>query len=66
MIKKTTYMSNYVSVHDLLIQIAVETNEMMKGTRHEKKGLFKRDPMTLITAAETIDWMKTYFVNGRT
>ena len=65
-IKNTTYMSNYVSVHDLLIHIAVETDEMMEGTRHEKKGLLKHDPMTLITASETIAWMKTYFVNGRT
>ena len=53
--KKTTYMSNNVNVHNLLIHIAVETAEMMKGTRHEKKGLFKHDPMTLITAAEMID-----------
>ena len=64
-IKKTTYMSNYVSVRDLLIHVAVETDKMMKGTRHKKKGLFKHDPMTLITAAETIARIKTYFVNGR-
>ena len=45
--------------------MAVETDEVMKGTQFEGKGLFKHDAMSLMTATETREWMKVTFVNGR-
>ncbi len=38
----------------------------MKGTVYQGKGMIKHDPLTLLTAADTVDWMKTKVINGRT
>ena len=38
---------------------------MMKGTQFERKGLFKHDALSLMTAKATQDWMRRTMLKGR-
>ena len=61
-IDKSTAMQKWNNIYNLVMHMAVETNEVMKGTRFEGKGLFKHDALLLMTATETREWMKVTFV----
>jgi hypothetical protein len=43
---------------DLVEHIVVETERLMKGTQHKDDWMFYHDALTLMTAKETIVWMK--------
>ena len=64
-IDKSTYMRKYINIRTLVMHMALETDEVMKGTQFEGKGMFKHDALSLMTAIETRNWMKVTFVNGR-
>ena len=64
-IYKLTFMRKYINICNLVMHMALETDEMMKGTQFKGKGMFKHDALSLMTAIETRDWMKVTFVNGR-
>ena len=57
-IKKTTNMMQFVSVRDFAMHMSVRSDEMVVGTAHEGKAVWKHDALTLLTAKETIEWMK--------
>ena len=56
--KKVQFMQPYVCVTDLINHMVSATNQVMKGTKYEGKGLFFHDALSLITAKETVRWMK--------
>ena len=58
-------MMKWINIRDLVTHMAVETDEVMIGTKFQGKGLFKHDAMSLMTAKGSTGWMKTTFVNGR-
>ena len=64
-IKKTTYMMKFINVRDLVMHMTVQSNEIMRGTLYEGQAMWKHDALSLMTAAKTIEWMKTTVVNGR-
>jgi len=64
-LNSTTYMKKYLSIRKLVRHMAVESDRLMVGTRHEGKALFKHDALCLMTARATRDWMMTEMVNGR-
>jgi hypothetical protein len=51
-------MSAHVCIKDLVKHIVVETERLMKGTQHKDDWMFYHDALTLMTAKETIVWMK--------
>ena len=65
MIDASTAMRKWISIRNLVIHMAVETDEMMKGTKFEGKGLFKHDALSLMTAKATRDWMRRTKLNCR-
>ena len=64
-IDKSTIMRKWISIRNLVMHMALETDEVMKGTQFEGKGMFKHDALLLMTAIETRNWMKVTFVNGQ-
>lgn len=65
MVDASTAMRKWISIRELVLHMAVETDEMMKGTQFEGKGLFKHDALSLMTAKATRVWMQRYILNGR-
>ena len=63
---KTTHMAAHVPVTDMIHHMMKESAEMMKGTKHEKDWLLEHDALSQMTAKETLDWMKTQTIGGRT
>jgi hypothetical protein len=57
-IKAVSQMSSYVCITDLVEHIVEETQRLMKGTKHEDDWVFYHDALTLMTAKETVEWMK--------
>ena len=43
-------MMKWINIHDLVTHMAVETDELMIGTKFQGKGFFKHDAMSLMTA----------------
>ena len=64
-IKKTTYMMKFIDVRDLVMHMTVQSDEIMRGTVYEGQAMWKHDALSLMTAANTIAWMKATEVNGR-
>ena len=58
-------MKKNLSIRKLVRHMAVESDRLMVGTRHEGKALFKHDALSLMTARATRDWMMTEMVDGR-
>ena len=46
-------MRKYINLCNLVMHMALETDEVMKGTQFEGKGMFKHDALLLMTAKET-------------
>ena len=57
-IKKARLMSAYISVTDLVEHILIESKKVMKGTKHVEDWVFYHDALSLMTAKETVEWMK--------
>ena len=53
MIDAFTAMRKWINIRELVLHMTVETDEMMKGTQLEGKGLFKHDALSLMTAKTT-------------
>ena len=56
--KKVQLMQPYMCITDLINHMVSATTKVMKGTKYEGKGLFFHDALSLITAKETVRWMK--------
>ena len=56
--KKVQFMQPYICVTELINHMVSATTKVMKGTKYEGKGLFFHDTLSLITAKETVRWMK--------
>jgi hypothetical protein len=57
-IEKSTYMSSYVSIKKLIEHMYTATNEIFEGSTHETTWVWYHDALSLMTAKETISWMK--------
>jgi hypothetical protein len=57
-IKQVSQMSLCVCITDLVEHVVNEIKRLMKGTKHEEDWMFYYDALTLMTAKETIAWMK--------
>jgi hypothetical protein len=50
--------SSYVCITELVRHIHDETQKVMKGTKHEDDWYFYHDALSLMTAKDTIEWIK--------
>jgi hypothetical protein len=48
-------------VTELVTHIYKESKRVMKGTTHEKDWVLYHDALLLMTAQETVEWMKNTF-----
>ena len=51
-------MSGYKCIMELVEHMTSETKQIFKGTTHENDCKWYHDALSLMTAAETIEWMK--------
>ena len=64
-LKSSTAMSKFYCITDLIRFVMNEADKMMKGSLHEDDLYIVHDALVLMTAKETINWMKkkgTYIV----
>ena len=59
-------MKAHVCVTKVVQHIIKESAEHFKGTVHEKDWFFYHDALSLMTAADTIAWMKKQIFEGKT
>jgi hypothetical protein len=52
------FLSHYRCITDLVQHIHDETKNMYEGTEHEDDWLFYHDALSLMTAKDTVAWMK--------
>eukprot|EP00978_Attheya_sp_CCMP212_P024074 scaffold75072_cov51-Attheya_sp.AAC.2 len=52
------FLSHYRCITDLVQHIHDETKKMYQGTEHEDDWLFYHDALSLMTAKDTVAWMK--------
>ena len=64
-IDASTNMKKWISIRELVLHMAKESDRLMEGTQFEGKAIFKHDARSLVTAKETWLWMQRTFVNGR-
>ena len=57
-IRATSQMSPYVCVTKMIEHIVAESAKMFKGTKFEDSWVFYHDALSLMTAKETVQWMK--------
>ncbi len=57
-VKKSSGMGPYVSITDPVEHIVAESASMFKGTKYEDSWVFYHDALSLMTAKETVEWMK--------
>ena len=57
-LKKVQLMQPYKCITDLINHMVSATQKVMEGTKYEGKGLFFHDALSLMTAKETVRWMK--------
>ena len=57
-IGKVQLMSSYKCITDLINHLVLATDEVMRGTKYEGKGLFFHDALSLLTAKDSVAWMK--------
>lgn len=49
-----------IPISDLIEYMIEQTDELMKGTQYEGKGLFYHDALNQLCCKETVEWMKTH------
>ena len=57
-LKSSTAMSKFVCITDLICFLIDEAEKLMKGSVHEDDFYIVHDALVLMTAKETINWMK--------
>ena len=57
-LKSSTAMSKFVCITDLIRFMMDEAENLMKGSVHEDDFYIVHDALVLMTAKETINWMK--------
>ena len=57
-LKSSTAMSKLVCITDLIRFMMNEAEKLMKGSVHEDYFYIVHDALVLMTAKETINWMK--------
>ena len=57
-LKKVQLMQPYVCITQMIQHIVDASKKVMKGTKYEGKELFFHDALSLMTAKETVRWMK--------
>ena len=57
-LKKVQLMQPYMCITELIEHMVSATKKVMKGTKYEGKELFFHDALSLMTAKETVRWMK--------
>ena len=57
-LKSSTAMSKLCCINDLIRFMMNEAEKMMKGSVHEDDFFIIRDALVLMTAKETINWMR--------
>ena len=57
-LKSSTEMSKFCCINDLLRFMLNEAEKMMKGSVHEEYFFIFHDALVLMTAKETINWMR--------
>jgi predicted flap endonuclease-1-like 5' DNA nuclease len=57
-LKQASHMSAYVCITEMVTHIHDESARVMKGTVHENDWKFYHDALSLMTAKDTIAWMK--------
>ena len=57
-LKKVQLMQPYVCITDLVMHMVNATKKVMRGTKFEGRELFFHDALSLMTAKETVRWMK--------
>ena len=58
-------MRQFGSMRDFVIHILVESDNLMVDTEYKGKTKWKHDAMVLLTAKETIKYMRTTILTGR-
>ncbi len=56
--KKSVTLAAYISVADMIKFMIDESARIMIGTKHEDDWVFYHDALSLMTAKETIEWMR--------
>jgi hypothetical protein len=51
-------LSQYVCMTDMVQHIFVESTKLFKGTKHGYDWSFYHDALSLMSAKDTIQWMK--------
>ena len=57
-IRSSTLLSSFVCISKMVEHIVVETAQIYKGTKNKDNWMFYHDALSLMTAKETIKWMK--------
>ena len=57
-LKSSTAMSKFVCITDLIRFMMDEAENLMKGSVHEDDFYIVHNALVLMTAKETINWMK--------
>ena len=57
-VNRSTQMSQYACITDLIEHIVAESAKLFEGTKHEDDWVFYHDALSLMTANERIKWMK--------
>ena len=57
-IKKVQLMSPYICIAELINHIMSATKEVISGTKYKGQELFFHDALSLMTAKDTVTWMK--------
>jgi predicted GIY-YIG superfamily endonuclease len=57
-VRKSAQMAAYVSITDMIEFMVAESQRVMMGTYHEDDWFFYHDALSLMTAKETINWMR--------
>ena len=55
---KVQLMQPYICITELVDHMVSATKKVMRGTKYEGKELFFHDALSLMTARETVRWMK--------
>jgi hypothetical protein len=57
-IKWSVTLAAYISIADMIEFMVGESQRVMKGTHHEDDWYFYHDTLSLMTATQTIEWMR--------
>ena len=65
-LKKSSALSPYRPITDLIHHIMKESSRLMSGTSHANDWYIMHDALSLMTAKETKQWMRTQTIDGKT